>query len=55
MSQELGGAYAYLLSDTASYTAGIDIPIAEIGPSVIEDFVGIYRHHLDRYTRAHVH
>lgn len=28
--QELGGAYVYLLSDTASYTTGIDIPIAGI-------------------------
>lgn len=26
--QELGGAYVYLLSDNASYTTGIDIPIA---------------------------
>ncbi|KAF2489688.1 short chain alcohol dehydrogenase [Lophium mytilinum] len=30
MPQELGGAYVYLLSDTASYTTGIDIPIAGI-------------------------
>ncbi|CZT24450.1 related to D-arabinitol 2-dehydrogenase [Ramularia collo-cygni] len=28
--QELGGAYVYLLSDNASYTTGIDIPIAGI-------------------------
>ncbi|KAL5341092.1 hypothetical protein BJX70DRAFT_406391 [Aspergillus crustosus] len=28
--QELGGAYVYLLSDTASYTTGIDIPIAGV-------------------------
>ncbi|KAL1955184.1 hypothetical protein VTO42DRAFT_8949 [Malbranchea cinnamomea] len=28
--QELGGAYVYLLSDSASYTTGIDIPIAGI-------------------------
>ncbi|OJD30718.1 short-chain dehydrogenase [Diplodia corticola] len=28
--QELGGAYVYLLSDVASYTTGIDIPIAGI-------------------------
>lgn len=28
--QELGGAYVYLLSDIASYTTGIDIPIAGI-------------------------
>jgi NAD(P)-dependent dehydrogenase (short-subunit alcohol dehydrogenase family) len=28
--QELGGAYVYLLSDTATYTTGIDIPIAGI-------------------------
>lgn len=28
--QELGGAYVYLLSDAASYTTGIDIPIAGI-------------------------
>ena len=27
--QELGGAYVYLLSDLASYTTGIDIPVAE--------------------------
>ncbi|KAB8236248.1 uncharacterized protein BDW43DRAFT_308511 [Aspergillus alliaceus] len=26
--KELGGAYAYLLSDSSSYTTGIDIPIA---------------------------
>lgn len=26
--QELGGAYVYLLSDQASYTTGIDIPVA---------------------------
>ncbi|KAH7020234.1 hypothetical protein EDB80DRAFT_702648 [Ilyonectria destructans] len=26
--KELGGAYAYLLSDAASYTTGIDIPVA---------------------------
>ncbi|KAL8851449.1 MAG: hypothetical protein Q9221_003628 [Calogaya cf. arnoldii] len=26
--QELGGAYVYLLSDAASYTTGIDIPVA---------------------------
>ena len=30
LPQELGGAYVYLLSDTASYTTGIDIPIAGI-------------------------
>ena len=30
MSQELGGAYVYLLSDTAGYTMSIDIPIAGI-------------------------
>ncbi|KAF2809023.1 short chain alcohol dehydrogenase [Mytilinidion resinicola] len=30
MPQELGGAYVYLLSDTAGYTTGIDIPIAGI-------------------------
>ncbi|CAK4031201.1 NADP-dependent mannitol dehydrogenase [Lecanosticta acicola] len=29
LPQELGGAYVYLLSDQASYTTGIDIPIAE--------------------------
>jgi NAD(P)-dependent dehydrogenase (short-subunit alcohol dehydrogenase family) len=28
--RELGGAYVYLLSDSASYTTGIDIPIAGI-------------------------
>lgn len=28
--KELGGAYVYLLSDTASYTTGIDIPVAGI-------------------------
>lgn len=28
LPQELGGAYTYLLSDQASYTTGIDIPIA---------------------------
>lgn len=28
--QELGGAYTYLLSDQASYTTGIDIPVAGI-------------------------
>ncbi len=28
--QELGGAYVYLLSDSSSYTTGIDIPIAGI-------------------------
>lgn len=28
--QELGGAYVYLLSDTATYTTGIDIPIAGV-------------------------
>lgn len=56
--QELGGAYVYLLSDTASYTTGIDIPIAGIvgawlGASVIEHYVGIYRRHLDGYIRTH--
>jgi NAD(P)-dependent dehydrogenase (short-subunit alcohol dehydrogenase family) len=30
LPQELGGAYVYLLSDIASYTTGIDIPIAGI-------------------------
>lgn len=30
LPQELGGAYVYLLSDTATYTTGIDIPIAGI-------------------------
>ncbi|KAK5690822.1 hypothetical protein LTR97_011983 [Elasticomyces elasticus] len=30
LPQELGGAYVYLLSDTASYTTGIDIPVAGI-------------------------
>ncbi|KAI6950626.1 hypothetical protein D0869_01667 [Hortaea werneckii] len=30
LPQELGGAYVYLLSDTASYTTGIDMPIAGI-------------------------
>ncbi|KAI1084579.1 hypothetical protein F5B20DRAFT_522220 [Whalleya microplaca] len=30
LPQELGGAYAYLLSDTATYTTGIDIPIAGV-------------------------
>lgn len=30
LPQELGGAYVYLLSDLASYTTGIDIPIAGI-------------------------
>ena len=30
LPQELGGAYTYLLSDTATYTTGIDIPIAGI-------------------------
>jgi len=28
--QDRGGAYVYLLSDSASYTTGIDIPIAGI-------------------------
>ena len=28
LPQELGGAYTYLLSDSASYTTGIDIPVA---------------------------
>lgn len=28
--RELGGAYVYLLSDSSSYTTGIDIPIAGI-------------------------
>lgn len=28
--KELGGAYVYLLSDSASYTTGIDIPVAGI-------------------------
>jgi NAD(P)-dependent dehydrogenase (short-subunit alcohol dehydrogenase family) len=28
--RELGGGYVYLLSDSASYTTGIDIPIAGI-------------------------
>ena len=28
--QELGGAYVYLLSDAATYTTGIDIPVAGI-------------------------
>ncbi|KAL8999117.1 MAG: hypothetical protein Q9169_002005 [Polycauliona sp. 2 TL-2023] len=28
--KELGGAYVYLLSDAASYTTGIDIPVAGI-------------------------
>lgn len=58
MSQEFGGAYVYLLSDTAGYTTGIDIPIAGsvgawLGASVIEHYVGIYSHHLDEYTRTH--
>ncbi|KAI5370440.1 Putative short-chain dehydrogenase/reductase SDR, NAD(P)-binding domain superfamily [Septoria linicola] len=30
LPQELGGAYVYLLSDQASYTTGVDIPIAGI-------------------------
>ena len=30
LPQELGGAYTYLLSDTATYTTGIDIPIAGV-------------------------
>ena len=30
MPQELGGAYVYLLSYAASYTTGIDIPVAGI-------------------------
>ncbi|KAH7178783.1 hypothetical protein DER46DRAFT_592116 [Fusarium sp. MPI-SDFR-AT-0072] len=30
LPQELGGAYVYLLSETATYTTGIDIPIAGI-------------------------
>ncbi|KAK4547361.1 hypothetical protein LTR36_001017 [Oleoguttula mirabilis] len=30
LPQELGGAYVYLLSDTASYTTGIDLPVAGI-------------------------
>jgi NAD(P)-dependent dehydrogenase (short-subunit alcohol dehydrogenase family) len=30
LPQELGGAYVYLMSDTASYTTGIDIPVAGI-------------------------
>ena len=30
LPQELGGAYVYLLSDVASYTTGIDIPVAGI-------------------------
>lgn len=30
LPQELGGAYVYLLSKTATYTTGIDIPIAGI-------------------------
>lgn len=30
LPQELGGAYVYLLSDSASYTTGIDIPIAGV-------------------------
>lgn len=28
--QELGGAYVYLLSEGASYTTGVDIPIAGV-------------------------
>ncbi|KAL8804127.1 MAG: hypothetical protein Q9182_002760 [Xanthomendoza sp. 2 TL-2023] len=28
--QEIGGAYVYLLSDAASYTTGIDIPVAGV-------------------------
>lgn len=28
--RELGGAYVYLLSDSSSYTSGIDIPVAGI-------------------------
>ncbi|KAL8819308.1 MAG: hypothetical protein Q9223_002224 [Gallowayella weberi] len=28
--QEIGGAYVYLMSDAASYTTGIDIPVAGI-------------------------
>ena len=28
--RELGGAYVYLLSDAASYTTGIDIPVTGI-------------------------
>lgn len=30
LPQELGGAYVYLMSDCASYTTGIDIPVAGI-------------------------
>ncbi|KAL2814877.1 hypothetical protein BDW59DRAFT_176317 [Aspergillus cavernicola] len=30
LPQELGGAYVYLLSDTATYTTGIDIPVAGV-------------------------
>ncbi|ATY66314.1 Sorbose reductase SOU1 [Cordyceps militaris] len=30
LPQELGGAYVYLLSETSTYTTGIDIPIAGI-------------------------
>ncbi|POR31090.1 Uncharacterized protein TPAR_08703 [Tolypocladium paradoxum] len=30
LPQELGGAYVYLLSETATYTTGIDIPIAGV-------------------------
>ncbi|KAL1585236.1 hypothetical protein WHR41_05892 [Cladosporium halotolerans] len=30
LPQELGGAYVYLMSDTATYTTGIDIPVAGI-------------------------
>ncbi|KAK3076010.1 hypothetical protein LTR53_000187 [Teratosphaeriaceae sp. CCFEE 6253] len=30
LPQELGGAYVYLLSDSASYTTGVDLPVAGI-------------------------
>ncbi|KAM3080895.1 hypothetical protein ACMFMG_004857 [Clarireedia jacksonii] len=36
--QELGGAYVYLLSDAASYTTSIDIPVN----GVIENLIGIH-------------
>lgn len=40
--QELGGAYVYLLSDAASYTTSIDIPVnGVIGSKFLEIFIGI--------------
>ena len=42
--EELGGAYVYLLSDAASYTTSIDIPVnGVIGSASLKIHISIYR------------